>query len=98
MSLPQSDRVVVKLKNVLVEVACGVHPWEQYPERPNRLSINVSLFARLDQRRLEHFGYIDYDRIRAFLKDLSRRPHTPLLETLLDAVVEQCFVDARVEA
>ncbi|MBR0692876.1 dihydroneopterin aldolase [Bradyrhizobium lablabi] len=94
----ESDHVVVRLKNVVVEAACGIHPWEQHPERPNRLSINVTLFAALGERRLAEFGYIDYDGIRDFLKGFPARPHTPLLETLLDEIVDKCFADARVSS
>ena len=98
MTFSQSDHLVVRLKNVVVETRCGIHPWEQHPERPNKLSIDISLFARLTQRRLESFGYIDYDQIRNFLKGFPERPHTPLLETLLDEIVDKCFEDDRVEA
>ncbi len=98
MNFSPSDHLIVRLKNVVVETRCGIHPWEQHPERPNKLSIDISLFAKLDHRRLATFGYIDYDHIRAFLKAFPDRPHTPLLETLLDEIVDQCFVDDRVEA
>lgn len=98
MHFSQSDHVIVRLQNVVVETRCGIHPWEQYPERPNKLSIDVTLFAKLEHRRLEQFGYVDYDHIRDFLKQFPGRPHTPLLETLLDEIVEKCFVDERVDA
>jgi dihydroneopterin aldolase len=93
-----NDRIEVKLNNVVVECRCGVHPWEKHPERPNRLSISVTLFAVLNSRRIAEFGYIDYDRIRDFLKTFPARPHTDLLETILDEIVERCFADERVDA
>jgi 7,8-dihydroneopterin aldolase/epimerase/oxygenase len=98
MTFSQSDHLIVRLKNVVVETRCGIHPWEQHPERPNKLSIDISLFAKLEHRRLASFGYIDYDHIRDFLKGFPERPHTPLLETLLDEIVDKCFADDRVEA
>ncbi len=98
MDFAQSDHVIVRLKNVVVETSCGIHPWEQHPERPNKLSIDVTLFAKLEHRRLEQFGYIDYDGIRDFLRQFPNRAHTPLLETLLDEIVEKCFADERVDA
>jgi 7,8-dihydroneopterin aldolase/epimerase/oxygenase len=98
MTFSQSDHLIVRLKNVVVETRCGIHPWEQHPERPNKLSIDISLFAKLEHRRLSTFGYIDYDGIRAFLKAFPDRPHTPLLETLLDEIVDKCFADDRVDA
>ena len=98
MSTEQSDQVIVKLENVIVEAACRVHPWERHPERPNKLSIDVTLFARLSERRLREFGYINYDHIRDFLKQFPTRPHTELLETLVDEIVDKCFEDPRVDA
>jgi dihydroneopterin aldolase len=98
MSTAPNDRIEVKLNNVVVECRCGLHAWEKHPERPNRLSISVTLFAKLDCRRLDRFGYIDYDRIRDFLKTFPSRPHTDLIETLLDEIVEKCFADERVDA
>lgn len=98
MNLNQSDHIIVKLKNVVVETPCGVHPWERHPERPNKLSIDVTLFAKLRHRRLQEFGYIDYDQIHDFLKQFPARPHTDLLETLLDEIVDKCFADERVDA
>ena len=44
------------------------------------------------------FGYIDHDDLRSFLKGFPSRPHTPLLETLLDEIVDKCFADQRVDA
>jgi dihydroneopterin aldolase len=98
MSITSNDRIEVKLNNVVVECRCGIHPWEKHPERPNRLSINVTMFAKLNCRRIEQFGYIDYDHIRDFLKTFPGRPHTDLLETLLDEIIEKCFTDERVDA
>jgi dihydroneopterin aldolase len=98
MSITSNDRIEVKLNNVVVECRCGIHPWEKHPERPNRLSINVTMFAKLNCRRIEQFGYIDYDHIRDFLKTFPGRPHTDLLETLLDEIIEKCFADERVDA
>jgi 7,8-dihydroneopterin aldolase/epimerase/oxygenase len=98
MNTTAGDHVEVKLRNVIVEARCGLHPWEQHPERPNRLLINVTLFASLNTRRLEQFGFIDYDGIRDFLRQFPSRPHTALLETLLDEIVDKCFVDERVDA
>jgi 7,8-dihydroneopterin aldolase/epimerase/oxygenase len=98
MTFSHQDHLIVRLKNVVVETRCGIHPWEQHPERPNKLSIDISLFAGLEHRRLAAFGFIDYDHIRDFLRQFPDRPHTPLLETLLDEIVDKCFADDRVEA
>src|ERR1700755_175137 len=64
VSITANDRIEVKLNNVVVECRCGVHPWEKHPERPNRLSISITLFAGLNSRRIAEFGYIYYDQIK----------------------------------
>jgi dihydroneopterin aldolase len=68
------------------------------PERHRLGAYNVTLYAKLSHRRLAEFGYIDYDDLRSFLKGFPSRPHTPLLETLLDEIVDKCFADQRVDA
>jgi 7,8-dihydroneopterin aldolase/epimerase/oxygenase len=92
------DHLRVRLRNVTVEVQCGVHPWEKHPERPTKLIINVDLYAGLKKGPLKPQIYIDYDKIRDFLKSLSKRPHVDLLETLADEIVAQCFLFKPVES
>ena len=43
-------------------------------------------------------AFIDYDRIRDFLKTFPSLPHTDLLETIVDEIVAKCFEDERIEA
>src|ERR1700744_2080251 len=92
------DHVRVRLQNISVDVHCGLHPWERHPERPNRLLINVDLYAPLRNGPMEPQGYINYDRVRDFLKNLGTHPHIDLLETLVDEIVAECFRLDRVEA
>src|SRR5260370_11166192 len=40
------------LKDVIVEAHVGLHPWEQHPQRPSRLIVNVEMFATLNSGRL----------------------------------------------
>lgn len=89
----------VMLKDVTVEARVGLHPWERHPERPNRLRISVDLFVPLLQPGpTADAKIVNYDRIREFLRCLPSRPHTDLLETLVDEIVTCCFEDARVVA
>ena len=34
--LLDQDHLRVALRNIVTECRCGLHPWEQYPERPTR--------------------------------------------------------------
>ena len=87
----------VHVDNVEVFVNCGLHAWEKHPERPNRLLVSVSLYA--DDRKSRPDGwYMDYDRIRTYILGLSSRPHTDLLEQLLDDLVTHAFGDKHVDA
>jgi dihydroneopterin aldolase len=88
------------LRNVQVEARVGLHPWELHPERPTRLIINVEMFVPLKPAREEETAatIVDYDAIREALRTWPRRPHTPLLETLVDEVAELCLAHPRVMA
>jgi dihydroneopterin aldolase len=89
----------VMLRDVTTE-AVGLHPWEQFPERPNRLVVNVEMFALLQDSLASERedGIVNYDLIRDRLKTWPARPHTPLLETLLQELVDLCFLNPRVDA
>ena len=82
----------VILRDVVIEVRLGLHPWERHPERLQRVVINVELFTHRTD------GFIDYDAIRDALKAWPARAHVDLIETLLEELVALCFRDARVEA
>ncbi|HUI16436.1 MAG TPA: dihydroneopterin aldolase [Alphaproteobacteria bacterium] len=91
----------VLLRDVEVEVRVGLHPWEKYPERPTRLVVNVELFAHVPPAgSLSPSGkpLIDYDDIREELRKWPGRPHTPLLESLVDELVRLAFRNPHVEA
>ena len=92
------DHVRVVIADAIVERRCGMHPWERHPERPNRLKITVEMMARLPPGPMGASSFLDYDRIRDFLKTFPSLPHTDLLETIVDEIVAKCFEDARIEA
>jgi len=76
------------LRNVQVEAKVGLHPWEMHPERPTRLIVNVEIFVPLEENAAE---FVDYDPIREALRRWPQRPHTPLLETLVDELAALCL-------
>jgi 7,8-dihydroneopterin aldolase/epimerase/oxygenase len=92
------DHVRAVIADAVVERRCGLHPWERHPERPNRLKINVEMFARLPAGPMGESAFIDYDRVRDFLKTFPSLPHTDLLEIIVDEIVAKCFENDRVEA
>ena len=88
------------LRDVTTEAHVGLHPWEQHPERPTRLIVNVEMFAPVDGSLADASidTVLDYDPIRNALKAWPSRPHTLLLETLIDELVELCFGNPQVAA
>ncbi|MES2683799.1 MAG: dihydroneopterin aldolase [Pseudomonadota bacterium] len=99
-TLPSHDLIRVILKDYLTEARVGLHPWEQHPERPNRLCVNVEMFAPLPPPPTADGagGIIDYDPIRKLLDTWPSRPLTLLLETLVDEVIALAFSNPKVTA
>ena len=95
-----SSHLRIILRDLVTEARVGLHPWEQHPERLNRLVVNVEMFAPFNGRPKDEHpnGIVDYDHIRDAIRVWPTRAHTPLLETLLDEVVGLCFVSPRVSA
>jgi dihydroneopterin aldolase len=98
--LQSGSHIRVVLRDIETEAHVGLHPWEQHPERPTRLIVNVEMFAPLTRPLSAESPetILDYDPIRRALQTWPARPHTPLLETLLHELVELCFRNPRVSA
>lgn len=92
------DHLRVALRNIVTECRCGLHPWEQYPERPTRLVINVDLFLAVEAGPLPEGDITSYDDIRAFVRTFPSRPHTLLLESLANELTAECFKMKNVQA
>ena len=96
---PEQDYLCARLHRVEVQVQVGLHPWELHSEKPTRLWVDVALYAFDPPRRPAGlYEVIDYDRVRNYLKSWEQKPHTPLLETLAEELVEFSFADERVDA
>jgi dihydroneopterin aldolase len=94
-----TDHIIVALDCVVVDVKCGLHPWERHAERPNRLSISVKLYVPIGVGRLVDLGpIVDYDHIRDYIVSLEKAPHIDLLEEIADGIIDRCFADGRVSA
>lgn len=83
--------VSIAMRGVELVVQVGEHPWEKHPERPTRLSINITLLFGYDDYFNKHGGYVDYDPLRKFLKSLEQREHTNRLEDFAKLILRACF-------
>jgi dihydroneopterin aldolase len=99
-SILSGSYIKAVLRDVVTEARVGLHPWEQHPERPTRLVVNVDMFAPLlgTLSAESRASILDYDPIRSAIKEWPTRPHTPLLETLLQELIDLCFRNQRVGA
>ena len=82
---PQRDHIRMVMRDLVVEVAIGLHPWEQL--RPQRLVVNVEAWAYVGQPYTqEDAGLIlDYDAIRDVIReDWPKRDHMKLLEPMYE--------------
>ena len=39
------------IRDLVTEVRLGLHPWERHPEKPQRIVINVEMYAAPQSRR-----------------------------------------------
>src|SRR5450432_2629021 len=90
--------VRMMIRDLVTEVRLGLHPWERHPEKPQRIVVNVDMYAAPRKRGGKKPSVVDYDPIRAALKKWPRRKHTVFIETLLEELVTLCFRDDRVQA
>lgn len=86
-----SSSVSIALKRVELAVQIGEHAWEQFPERPSRLILDLTLTFSYRDYFERHGGYVDYDPLRAYLKSLERAPHVNKLEVFAHAIIAHCF-------
>ncbi len=95
---PLASHQCLALRDVRVAVRVGVY--DQEHTAPQLLIVDVELY-----RRQERFtgtslaDCLDYDRVYLHLtEEWPQRPHTGLLETLAEGLVEFCLSDTRIDA
>jgi dihydroneopterin aldolase len=89
---PERDHIRMVMRDLVVEVSIGLHPWEQ--GRPQRLVVNVEAWAYVSRPYTDEdsAAILDYDRIRDRIReDWTQRPHMKLLEPLAEELVELCL-------
>jgi dihydroneopterin aldolase len=88
------------VRDFVTEVRVGIHPWERHVERPQRVIVNMDLYADdpKTRDREDLSSVVDYDYICAHLRTWPAKPQVDFIETLLEELVELAFHDARVRA
>lgn len=88
------------VRDFVTEVRVGIHPWERHEERPQRVVVNIDMYADdpKTKQRSDLSSVVDYDFIRNHLRAWPTKPQVDFIETLLEELVELCFRDPRVRA
>lgn len=92
--------VRIFVEEMSVEVAIGLHEWERGEENRQRILVTVEWFADAVSyfEDLSSEAIIDYDQIRNAVTSWAQRPHTELIETYLEELLELSFQDERIQA
>jgi dihydroneopterin aldolase len=96
---PDRDHVRMILRDLVVEVPIGLHPWEKM--RPQRLVVNVEAWAYVGApySDADTGTILDYDRIRDVIReDWPKRQHMNLLEPLAEELICLCLAHPAVAA
>jgi dihydroneopterin aldolase len=96
---PERDHIRMVLRDLVVEVSIGLHPWEQL--RPQRLVVNVEAWAYVAATYTHEDAalILDYDALRKVIReDWPKRGHMKLLEPLAEELIQLCFNHPAVEA
>ena len=83
--------VSIAMRGVELIVRIGEHAWEQFPERPTRLALNITLVFGYGDYFTKHGGYVNYDPLYKFLKSLEQREHVNRLEDFSKLIIDTCF-------
>jgi dihydroneopterin aldolase len=88
------------IRDLVTHVRLGVHAHERIPDKPQRIIVNVEMFA---DDKSHHQGeglasVVNYDPIHDAIMNWGDRPHVLLIETLLEELIVLCFLDSRVRA
>lgn len=83
--------VSIVFQHAELSIQIGEHPWEKFADRPTRLIVNLTLSFDYSDYFDREGGYIDYDPLRAFLKELESQPHVNKIETFSKTILGACF-------
>lgn len=87
------------LKEVLVRAKVGVADFERHSGHFQRLLVSAELFRTCGKLEAETLDQcMDYNRLYEHIMTWETRPHTDLLETLAEDLIDFCFRDPKVDA
>ncbi len=81
--------VSIVMRGVELRVRIGEHAFEK--NEAQRLHLDLSLTFGFADYHERHCAYVNYDPLRAFLKEIEARPHTERLETLARDILAASF-------
>lgn len=88
----------VALEGIAVEARVGVADWERHPDRRQRLLVDVDMRRSSWSEAADIGDCMDYSRVFSYVAgNWPDRPHTDLLETLVDDLLDFCLGDPKVE-
>jgi dihydroneopterin aldolase len=88
----------IHMRGITTERDIGMHAWEKYPQRPNRLIIDIELYCAVETAlNPTKETIVNYEHIREFIKTWPTLPHTDFLETAAEELLVECFKDKRVQ-
>lgn len=84
-----ASTVHIVMRNVELRVRIGEHAWEKADAQ--RLHLDLALQFDFRAYTDSHGGYINYDPLRTFLREIESRPHTERIEALAHDILAACF-------
>jgi len=99
-SLLSSDYQKTCLYDLATEVKVGIRDWERSPGKTQKIIVDIELYSFTRHFKGKSINdCMDYSVPYDFvMKEWPKRPHTDLIETLLEELVEVCFRDKKVDA
>ncbi|HEX2752396.1 MAG TPA: dihydroneopterin aldolase [Alphaproteobacteria bacterium] len=96
----REDYQKTSLTGLEIEMAVGIAPWEKTGGKTQRLVIDVDMYRMEGAFTGQSIDdCIDYSAVYDYVtQNWPSRPHTDLLETLLEELVAFCFRDTRIAA
>jgi dihydroneopterin aldolase len=90
----------IALRDLEITMRVGIAEIELKQLNPQRVIVNVELFSHKDAHMGDSIkACFNYHPVHEYIvENWSNRPHTDLLETLVDELCDFCLVDERVEA
>lgn len=98
---PGTEWYKVEINDLRVDnMKVGIADWERHPDKTQPLLIDVALYRAIGPLNAKSIDdCINYVHvIQHVTENWPQRPHTDLLETLLEDLIAVCFEDPNVDA